>query len=150
LITTEDYMTALTVDYKEITGEDLSTSMREMFEDVVGNFNRDYPERFVVQGVQNPIARAFQSGCLKLDWDGVQIEAAGARSIARFKSRDWVRSFLKEMQVPASAIRADDYVRDAADVVTGRNEALESEDPFEGTTHLLRRTTSGASRSRTR
>ena len=119
LITTRDYVAALATEYQAITGEALSDALRSVFSDAVVSYNREYPERYVALGVQNSVARAFQTGCLQLDWDVLQIEDAGARSIARFKSRDWVRGFLKDVHVPPRCIREDDCVQHAVDVVSG-------------------------------
>jgi hypothetical protein len=129
LITTKDYVTAVSSEYEAITGELLSSSLRDLFQDAIDNFNRDYPERYVVQGVRNSMVRAFQSGCHKLDWDSLQIESAGPRSIARFKSRDWVRGFLKEVHVPPGAIRPEDCVQRAQDVVSGISPPMAYHDP---------------------
>ncbi|MDA0333622.1 MAG: hypothetical protein O2782_00460 [bacterium] len=131
LITTKDYVTAVTSEYEAITGEALTSSLRELFQDAIDNYNRDYPERYVAIGVRNSVVRAFQSGCFKLNWDVLQIESAGARSIARFKSRDWVRGFLKEVHVAPSAIRPGDCVQSAKDVISGRSQRLVQHDPAE-------------------
>ncbi len=129
LITTKDYVTAVTSEYEAITGETLTSSLRELFQDAIDNYNRDYPERYVAKGVRNSVLRAFQSGCFKLDWDVLQIESAGARSIARFKSRDWVRGFLKEVHIAPSTIRPDDCVQSAKDVISGRSDRMVRHDP---------------------
>lgn len=129
LITTRHYLTALATEYEAITGQALTNALRDNIRDAVGSYNREYPERYVAQGVQNSVVRAFQSGCMQLDWDVLQIEDAGARSIARFKSRDWVRGFLKDVRVPPRSIREQDCVRSAMDVVSGRAERALAMDP---------------------
>ncbi|MCZ6608603.1 MAG: hypothetical protein O7A66_01205, partial [Alphaproteobacteria bacterium] len=69
LISTSDFMVALSSEYEAVTGETLTMTLRGLFHDAVGNFNREYPDRYVAQGVRNSIDRAFLSGCFKLDWD---------------------------------------------------------------------------------
>lgn len=115
LIRTVDFMAALSSEYETITGEPLASTLCELFQDALGSYNEEHPERYVAQGVQNSVIRAFQSGCFKLDWDGLQIQKAGARSIARFKSQDWVRGFLKDVHVPPNAIQAHECVRSAVE-----------------------------------
>ena len=131
LITTKDYVTAVISEYEAITGEGLSASLLDLFQQAIDNYNRDYPERYVAQGVRNSVVRAFQSGCFKLKWDVLQIDSAGARSIARFKSRDWVRAFLKEVHIAPSAIKPDACLQNARDVISGRIEPMVNHDPAE-------------------
>jgi len=105
--------------------------MLDLFQNAIDNYDRDYPERYVAQGVRNSVVRAFQTGCFKLEWDVLRIEDAGARSIALFKSRDWVRGFLKEVRVAPSAISPDACLQNARDVLAGRIEPLVHHDPSE-------------------
>ena len=128
LITTGDYVTALVSEYQAITGDDVTSDLRDLMRDAVSSFNREHPERYVALGLQNSVTRAFQNGCDSLAWDIIKIESAGARSVARFKSRDWVRGFLKEVHVPANLISEDACVRHAVDVATGRAAPLERRD----------------------
>ena len=129
LITTKDYVTAVTSEYEAITGESVSADLLELFQSAIDNYNREYPERFVAHGVRNSAVRAFQSGCLKLNWDVLQIKSVGARSVARFKSQDWVRGFLKDVHVAPSNIRPDDCVDNAVKVLTGLGQPLVAHDP---------------------
>lgn len=119
LITTRDFLDALSVEYEAITGETPSADLVGLSREAVLSYNREYPERFLAQGVQNSVTRAFQDGCFKLEWDVPRIESAGARSIARFTSHDRVRGFLKEFHLSPAVIRAEDCVRHAVAVANG-------------------------------
>lgn len=131
LITTRDYRHALEAEYESVTGSEVSESLREVFQDAVDSFNRDYPERYLARGIQNGVTHAFQTGVFRLSWDVIQIEMAGARSIARFKTRDLVQGFLKQVRVSPMLIDDTACVRHAMDVVSGRKEPLVKRPPAE-------------------
>jgi len=124
LITTRDYRHAIEAEYQSLTGGEVTDSLRELFHDAIDSFNREYPERYVARGIQNGVTHAFQSGVFRLSWDVIQIETAGARSIARFKSRDRVRGFLKQVRVSPQLIDDNACVRHAVDVMAGKKEPL--------------------------
>ena len=131
LITTDDFQAALETEYYSVTGSDLSPTLRDLFRDAVDNFNREHPDQYVAVGVMNGVTRAFQSGVFKLDWDVLKIEASGESTIARFKTRDRVMGFLREVRVTSDMIDATSCVRHAIDVVSGHQEPLERRDPSE-------------------
>ena len=82
LITTEDFVTVLEVEYRALTGDLITTPLREIFAKTISSFNRENPDRYVAVGVQNSVRRAFESNCFKLEWDLRRIEDVGSRSIA--------------------------------------------------------------------
>ena len=120
LITTEDFLKVLEVEYQAVTGNPVTDTLREVFGKTISSFNRENPERYVAVGVQNCVRRVFESNCFKLDWDLGQIEDVGSRSIARFKSQNLVQDLLRDVNVSTTAIDGDDCVRNAVDVVTER------------------------------
>ena len=82
LITTEDFVTVLEVEYRALTGDPITTPLREIFAKTISRFNRENPDHYVAVGVQNSVRRAFESNCFKLEWDLRRIEDGGSRSIA--------------------------------------------------------------------
>jgi hypothetical protein len=50
-------MVVLSSEYETITGETLTTTLRVLCHDAVGNFNREYPDRYVAQAKAASIAR---------------------------------------------------------------------------------------------
>ncbi|MBT4608950.1 MAG: hypothetical protein HOC05_02840 [Gemmatimonadetes bacterium] len=120
LITTEDFLKVLEVEYQAVTGNPVTDTLREVFGKTISSFNRENPERYVAVGVQNCVRRVFESNCFKLDWDLGQIEDVGSRSIARFKSQNLVQDLLRDVNVSTTAIDGDDCVRNAVDVVSER------------------------------
>ncbi len=135
LITTGDFLTALEVEYEALTGDEVTTPLRDIFSRTISSFNRENPDRYVAVGVQNCVRRAFESNCFKLAWDLGRIEDVGTRSIARFKSRDLVQGLLREVNVSTTVIDEDECVRNAVDVVSGRkprSQRHELDEPLSG------------------
>ncbi|MDP6984201.1 MAG: hypothetical protein QGG05_14070 [Candidatus Latescibacteria bacterium] len=69
-------------EYRALTGDPITTPLREIFAKTISSFNRENPDRYVAVGVQNSVRRAFESNCFKLEWDLRRIEDVGSRSIA--------------------------------------------------------------------
>ncbi|MFH1567241.1 MAG: hypothetical protein ABIL09_04515 [Gemmatimonadota bacterium] len=124
LITSRDFREAVEAEYQSLTGAAATPALRVLFQEAIDSFNRDHPEHYVARGVQNGVTRAFQTGVFRLSWDVVQIQSAGARSVARFKSRDRVMGLLRAVRVPPGLIDEGACVRHAIDVVSGRKEPL--------------------------
>ena len=124
LITNNDFCSALLTEYQAVTGSDASDTLRDLLRDAVIRYNREYPEHFVAHGLQNGVARAFQTGVSRLEWDVIAIKSAGERSIARFKSQDRVRGLLQEMKVSPDQIDARACVLHAIAVTSGIKEPL--------------------------
>ena len=124
LITNEDYHHAVLTEYAAITGSPASDSLRDLFRQAVRHYNTHHPDRFVAQGIQNGVTRAFQTGVDKLRWNAVAIESAGERTIARFKSLDVVRGLLDQLKVAPARIDSTACVRHAIEVVSGAKKPL--------------------------
>ena len=134
LITTEDYQSALEIEYQAVTGTDVSPTLSDLFRTAIVDFNKEHPGRYVARGVMNGVLRAFQTGVHKLDWDVIKIEASGENTIDRFKSYDRVRGFLDDVRVTPDMIDARSCVKHAVDVVSGQKPPFEKRpltDPLE-------------------
>ena len=70
--------------------------MREAIKLMVEAVNRDHPETYLAQGMQNSVNRAFEEGVRRLNWDVTTIQAKGARTLRRFSEQDSVRQLFEE------------------------------------------------------
>jgi len=128
LVTSADFLRALEADYFDCTGKRVTRPLRAALRSGVIHKNRDHPERYVGIGAQNSVNRAFQSGCLQLEWDPVRIAVDGPLALARFKSRDRIRDLLFGVGLKPALIDDGACIEHAILVVSGGREPLARRD----------------------
>ena len=103
LCTNGDFLDSLCEIYEDITGEVAPDLVRDEIREMVVAVNEAHPETYLVNGVQNGIARAFEEWVRRLNWDVDKIQIAGAETMRRFKSG--VQIGRVEMRVAGSSRR---------------------------------------------
>jgi len=63
LLTNDDFRRVIEEVYAEVTGSSPEVDMREAIKLMVEAVNRDHPETYLAQGMQNSVNRAFEEGC---------------------------------------------------------------------------------------
>ncbi|MBT6627599.1 MAG: hypothetical protein HOB49_11340, partial [Gemmatimonadetes bacterium] len=77
LCTNGDFLDTLSEIYEEITGDVAPELVRQEIQQMVAAVNQAHPETYLAKGVQNGIARAFEEGVRRLNWDIDKIQTAG-------------------------------------------------------------------------
>ncbi len=111
LCTNGDFLDALCEIYEEITGEIAAELVRGEIRQMVAAVNEAHPETYLAKGVQNGIARAFEEGVRRLNWDVEKIQTAGAGTMRRFRQQDSVRDLLADANLDPEQISVADCVQ---------------------------------------
>ena len=78
---------------------------------MVAAVNQAHPETYLAKGVQNGIARAFEEGVRRLNWDIDKIQTAGAGTMRRFRQKDSVRELFADANLQPEQISVADCVQ---------------------------------------
>lgn len=90
--------------YQQITGQPAPDMVADEVGDMVETVNRDHPETYLAQAVQNGIAKAFEEGVRRHNWDLTKIQENGARALKRFSQQESVRDLLQDAQIDPSQL----------------------------------------------
>jgi len=126
LLTNDDFRRVIEEVYAEVTGSSPEVDMREAIKLMVEAVNRDHPETYLAQGMQNSVNRAFEEGVRRLNWDVTTIQAKGARTLRRFSEQDSVRQLFEEANLALKNIDPLDAIRTVVDDLAGSRETKET------------------------
>lgn len=107
----EQFCQVLLGIYTDLTGQEPTAAVLANVTAMVETVNRDHPETYLKQGVQNGIARAFEAAVQKQNWDRAQIESRGARALRRFSQQDSVRDMLEDAHLQPSQLSVIDCMQ---------------------------------------
>lgn len=108
--------------YEQITGQSAPESVVVEVRDMVETVNRDHPETYLAQAVQNGIAKAFEEGVRRHNWDVNKIQENGARALKRFSQQESVRDLLQDAHLNPSQISVVNCLQRVIDQVTPDHE----------------------------
>ncbi|MBT5059809.1 MAG: hypothetical protein HOM68_24895 [Gemmatimonadetes bacterium] len=111
LCTNGDFLDTLSEIYEEITGDVAPELVRQEIQQMVAAVNQAHPETYLAKGVQNGIARAFEEGVRRLNWDIDKIQTAGAGTMRRFRQKDSVRELFADANLQPEQISVADCVQ---------------------------------------
>ena len=114
LLSNKDFQRAIEEVYAALTGSDPSSDIRYEIRSTVEIINRDHPETYLAQGMQNGVNRAFEEGVRRLNWDIGMIQAKGARTLHRFSQQGPVQDLLEELNLRPDVIDALERRREEA------------------------------------
>ena len=126
LLTNEDFRRVLEEMYSEVTGSSPQADTQAAIKTMVETVNRDHPETYLAQGMQNSVNRAFEEGVKRLNWDVKTIQEKGARTFRRFSQQDSIRELLEEANLTPEQLDALDAIRMVVDDIAG---PLEKDEP---------------------
>ena len=124
LITQLDFQTALEEGYAALAGRketcmlipgrsrpstsrirlEPTEDTRQSLARMVTAVNDAHPDKFLGQGLQNGVNKAFETGVRRLKWDLAKIQTHGVSALRAFRRRDEVRNMLDEINVRAMEI----------------------------------------------
>ena len=131
LLSNNDFQRAIEEVYAAVTGVDPSSDIKNEIRSTVEAVNREHPETYRAQGMQNGVNRAFEEGVRQLNWDISMIQAKGARTLRRFSQQESVRELLDDLNLRPDSIDVLSAVESVADVIAGpREEAPQPEVPI--------------------
>ena len=111
LCTNGDFLDSLSEIYEQITGDVAPEIVRQEIQEMATAVNQAHPETYLAKGVQNGIARAFEEGVRRLNWDVDKIQTAGAGTMRRFRQQDSVRELLADANLQPEQISVADCVQ---------------------------------------
>jgi len=117
LITHDHFLAAMEREFRELTGQQVTTQVRKRLLRTIMAVNNQHPETYLVQGVQNGVQQAFGKGVLQLNWDESKIQSKGTPAIRRFGRQDNVRDLLEEVNVKPNQIDSSACVKFSMDVL---------------------------------
>ena len=126
LLTNEDFRRVLEEMYSEVTGSSPQAGTQAAIKTMVETVNRDHPETYLAQGLQNSVNRAFEEGVKRLNWDVKTIQEKGARTFRRFSQQDSIRELLEEANLTPEQLDGLDAIRMVVDDIAG---PLEKNEP---------------------
>lgn len=115
LYSNEQFRVALLECYEQITGQTAPAVVEEEVTAMVETVNREHPETYLAHVVQNGIAKAFEEGVRRQNWDLARIQPQSASTLRRLSQQDAVRDLLRTRrssvtvvyrQLPAKSHRA--------------------------------------------
>ena len=115
--------------YELVTGQTASDSVHREIEEMVTSVNRDHPETYLAHGVQNGIAKAFEEGVRRQNWDVAKIQSKGARALKRFSQQDTVRDMLEDANLSPSQISVVECVQHVIEQVAPRQDQPRTAQP---------------------
>ena len=122
LVSNQDFQRAIEEVYADVTGTDPSADIKHEIRSMVETVNRDHPETYLAQGMQNSVNRAFEEGVRRLNWDIGTIQAMGARTLHRFSQQEAVREVLEEANLRPDNIDGLGAVKSVVDEIAGPRE----------------------------
>ena len=106
LLSNNDFRVAIEEEYADVTGAEPSADIIHEIRSTVEAINRDHPQTYLAQGMQNSVNRAFEAGARQLNWDANKIQEKGARSLQRFSQLDAVRELFEDLNLRPNDIDA--------------------------------------------
>jgi hypothetical protein len=99
-----DFRVALLEIYQQVTGQEPPKSIEGEVAEMVAMVNRDHPETYLAQAVQNGITKAFEAGVRQQNWDLAKIQSHGARTLRRFSQMESIRDLLEDAKLSPSQL----------------------------------------------
>lgn len=90
--------------YEQVTGEVPTVSVEDEVVAMVESVNREHPDKYLALSVQNGIAKAFEEGVRKHNWDVAKIQEHGARIMRRFSQQESVRDLFEGVKIDLSQV----------------------------------------------
>ncbi|MFP6643025.1 MAG: hypothetical protein VCF24_05610 [Candidatus Latescibacterota bacterium] len=90
--------------YKQVTGLDPIDRVKNEVAVMVESVNREHPEKYQALSVQNGIAKAFEEGVRRHNWDLAKIQEQGARVIKRFSQQESMRDLFEDVKINPSQL----------------------------------------------
>jgi hypothetical protein len=122
LLRNEDFERAIEEMYVDATGANPSSDIKHEIRFTVETVNRDYPQTYLAQAMQNGVTKAFEECVRQLNWDLVRVQAKGARSLRRFSQQDAVRDLFEELNLRPGDIDPLGAVQSVVDEISGTRE----------------------------
>lgn len=120
-----DFLDALCEIYEEVTGDVAPEMVRLEISEMVVAVNEAHPETYLAKGVQNGIARAFEEGVRRLNWNVDKIQSTGARTMRRFRQQENVRELFADANLDPEQISVADCVQQVIQEVAPDQRKLE-------------------------
>ena len=122
LLSNNDFRVAIEEEYADVTGAEPSADIIHEIRSTVEAINRDHPQTYLAQGMQNSVNRAFEAGARQLNWDANKIQEKGARSLQRFSQLDAVRELFEDLNLRPNDIDALSAIQGAVEEIAGPRE----------------------------
>jgi len=90
--------------YEQITGQTAADSVATELTKMIESVNRDHPETHLAQAVENGVAKAFEEGVRRHNWDLAKIQEKGASALKRFSQLDVVRDVFEDAKLHPSQL----------------------------------------------
>ena len=123
LYSNRHFRVALLEIYEQVTGQPPPSQVEDEVWEMVETVNRDHPETYLAQAVQNGIAKAFEEGVRQQNWDLAKIQEQGARALKRFSQQESVRELLEDAQISPSQLSIVSCLQKVIDQVSPRMQA---------------------------
>lgn len=115
--------------YEQITGQTPPATVEDEVHAMVETVNREHPETYLAHAVQNGIAKAFEEGVRRQNWDLAKIQQQGARTLRRFSQQDAVRDLLQDAQINPSQLSIVNCLQQVIDQVSPRQDIASGSAP---------------------
>ena len=122
LLSNDDFRRAFEEIFSELTGGEPDVELSRQIESMISTVNRDHPETFLAQGVQNGISKAFEEGVRRLNWNAADVQSRGVRALQRFSKQDSVRDMLDEANIELGQIDPLGCVKQVVNGMVGTRE----------------------------
>ena len=122
LLSNRDFQAAIEEEYADVTGVEPSADIIHEIRSTVEAVNRDHPQTYLAQGMQNSVNRAFEAGVRQLNWDAEKIQEKGARSLQRFRQLDTVRELFEDLNLRPNDIDPLGAIQRTVDEIAGPRE----------------------------
>lgn len=110
---TRDFVGAMASSYEDLTGMEGDASLRLELRRMVEAVNRQHPDTYLAQGVQNGVSRAFGDGVRQLNWDLTTVQSKGAQALRRFSRQELVREAFEDANLRPDAVNVLDCLQSA-------------------------------------
>ncbi len=123
------FRVALLEIYEQITGQPPPSQVATEIGAMVETVNREHPDTYLAQAVQNGIAKAFEEGVRRQNWDLVKIQSQGARALKRFSQQESVRELLQDAQINPAQLSMVNCLQRVIDQVAPKQELARTPKP---------------------
>ena len=110
---TRDFVVAMASSYEDLTGHEADDALHAELRRMVEVVNRDHPDTYLAQGVQNGITRVFEDAVKNLNWDVATLQSRGARALRRFSKQDAVREAFEDANLSPTDVNVLSCVQNA-------------------------------------
>ena len=126
LYSNEQFRVAMLEIYEQITGQTAADSVATELTKMIESVNRDHPETNLAQAVENGVAKAFEEGVRRHNWDLAKIQEKGASALKRFSQLDVVRDVFEDAKLHPTQLSIANCMQKVIDQVATKQDATPS------------------------